>query len=81
MTWLSGIFSYILIWWVVLFAVLPWWVKVPDRPEAGHATSAPVNPRLWLKALITTGVAFVLWLGLFFLMRSGVISLRDPAPG
>ena len=30
MGWISGIFVYFLIWWVVLFAVLPWGVQVPD---------------------------------------------------
>jgi len=78
MGWIAGIFSYILIWWVVLFAVLPWGVRVPENPEPGHASSAPTNPRLWLKALITTGIAGLLWLGLFFLIRSGAISLREP---
>ena len=78
MGWIAGIFSYMLIWWVVLIAVLPWGVRVPENPEPGHASSAPTNPRLWLKALITTGVACILWLGLFFLIRSGAISLREP---
>ena len=44
MGWIAGIFVYFLIWWVVLFAVLPWGVQVPDNPEPGHAPSAPINP-------------------------------------
>jgi predicted secreted protein len=75
-SWLAGIFTYVLIWWVVLFAVLPWGIKVPDQPEPGHASSAPTNPRLWLKVLITTGVAFVVWLALYYVIESGFISLR-----
>ncbi len=76
MNWVAGVFTYALIWWVVLFAVLPWGIKVPDKPEPGHASSAPTNPRLWLKVPITTVVAFVLWLGLYFVIDSGLISLR-----
>ncbi|MEX2009060.1 MAG: DUF1467 family protein, partial [Dongiaceae bacterium] len=29
MGWLGGVFVYVLIWWMVLFAVLPWGVRVP----------------------------------------------------
>ena len=65
-----------MIWWVVLFAVLPWGVKVPERPEKGHATSAPERPRLWRKAAITTAVSGVIWLGVFALIESGLIAIR-----
>jgi len=76
MTWPLGIMTYVIIWWIVLFAVLPWGVKVPDEPEPGHASSAPSNPRLWLKALITTIVAFVVWLAVYYVVESDLIPLR-----
>ena len=76
MSWATGILTYVLIWWVVLFAVLPWGVRVPDEPEPGHATSAPANPRLWLKVLITTVVAFIVWIGVYYLVQSDLIPLR-----
>ena len=41
----TGIAVYFVIWWIVLFAVLPWGVKIPDNPERGHATSAPEKRR------------------------------------
>ena len=44
MNWLTGILVYVMIWWVVIFAVLPWGVRVPDEPEPGHAASAPETP-------------------------------------
>lgn len=71
-----GIMTYLIIWWVVLFAVLPWGVKVPDEPAPGHASSAPSNPRLWLKALITTVVAAIVWLGVYYVVQSDLIPLR-----
>ena len=43
MTWFTGILVYVIIWWLVLFMVLPWGVKVPEEPEPGHASSAPVQ--------------------------------------
>ena len=60
----------------MLFAVLPWGVKVPETPEEGHATSAPERPMIWRKAAATTLVAGVLWVGLFFLVESNLIEVR-----
>ena len=78
MSWLAGIFVYVLIWWVVLFAVLPWGVRVPDNPEPGHATSAPVNPNLWRKAVATTIVSFLIWLVVYAIAASDLVSFREP---
>jgi predicted secreted protein len=74
MGWIPGIFVYVLIWWVVIFAVLPWGVKVPDEPEPGHASSAPKNPHLLLKVIITTVVSFLIWLVVRWIITSGIIS-------
>ncbi len=49
MNWFESLVAFIVIWWLVLFMVLPWGVRIPDKAEPGHATSAPVRPRLWLK--------------------------------
>ncbi|MCA0370796.1 MAG: DUF1467 family protein [Proteobacteria bacterium] len=61
MTLMSGIVVYFCIWWVVLYAVLPWGVKTSDAPEKGHASSAPLNPRLGMKFLATTLISTALW--------------------
>lgn len=74
MDWIAGIFVYVLIWWVVIFAVLPWGVKVPDEPEPGHASSAPKNPHLLIKVIITTVVSFLIWLVVRWIITSGIIS-------
>jgi predicted secreted protein len=74
MGWIPSIFVYVLIWWVVIFAVLPWGVKVPDEPEPGHASSAPRNPHLLIKVIITTVVSFVIWLVVRWIITSGIIS-------
>jgi len=82
-----GIALYIMIWWLTLFAVLPFGVKtqgeegdvVPGTPE-----SAPAKPRLIKTFLINTVVASITfalvwgtleydWLGL-------KISVPPPAP-
>jgi len=81
MTWLTGVMVYVVIWWMVLLMVLPWGVKVPKIPEPGHATSAPQNPMMWRKALITTLIAAVLWGIAYWLIESEWLTLRPPRGG
>jgi predicted secreted protein len=76
MTLFGGIVIYVICWWMVLFAVLPWGNRPPDTPEPGHATSAPEKPRLALKFLVTTGIATVIFLMIWWLMESDLISFR-----
>ena len=76
MSWLSGILVYVIIWWLALFMVLPWGAHPPAEPEAGHATSAPERPRMWLKVLITSIIAFGFWLIAYFTIENGWITIR-----
>jgi predicted secreted protein len=76
MGWISGIFVYFLIWWVVIFAVLPWGVRTPDNPEPGHAPSAPINPHMGVKVVATTIVSAVIWVIVWYVLDSGWLSLR-----
>ena len=78
MNWFTGIMVYVIIWWVVLLTVLPWGIRVPDNPEPGHAHSAPQNPMMWRKALITTLIATVLWGVAYWLIESEWLTLRPP---
>ena len=80
MNWFTGSAVYLMLWFLVLFTVLPWGVRVPDDPETGHASSAPSNPRIGLKLLVTTVIAGLLWLGVDWVISSGLITLRPP-PG
>jgi len=78
LTWFQGVVAYVIIWWMVLFATLPFGVKPLDKGDIGHAAGAPANPRLWLKAGITTLIAAVLWFGFYLLATSNLISFRQP---
>jgi predicted secreted protein len=77
MTLVTGIAVYIVVWWIVLFAVLPWGVRPPETLVPGQADSAPENPRLLMKAGVTTLIAAVIWLAIYLVVRSGWISFRD----
>ena len=76
MNWFTGVVVYILVWWVTLFAVLPFWVTPTEPGEIGHAAGAPRRPRLLLKAAVTTGIAGVIWLGIYVLVKEPWISFR-----
>ncbi|HEV2551529.1 MAG TPA: DUF1467 family protein [Stellaceae bacterium] len=76
MTWVQGIVAYVVIWWVVIFAILPFGIRPAEEGDIGHAAGAPANPRLWFKAGVTTVVAAVLWVGLFLLVKSDLLSFR-----
>jgi predicted secreted protein len=76
MNWVTGLMVYAIVWWVVIFAVLPWGVRVPDEPEPGHASSAPDKPMLWRKAAITTVVSAVIWFAIYLVIESDLISFR-----
>jgi predicted secreted protein len=78
MTWFTGIAAYIIIWWVVIFAVLPFGVRHAEEGDPGHAAGAPANPRLLLKASITTAIATALWLGLFWAVQNDLVNFRGP---
>lgn len=55
-----GIFiTYACCWWLVLFMVLPWKVKLAATPAVGQAPSAPIKPYLKQKMLITTVLAIL----------------------
>ncbi len=77
MTWPTMILVFTIIWWVVLFAVLPWGARPPDDSEVGHVASAPERPMLWRKALITTLISAVLFAGAYWLIESDYFSFRN----
>lgn len=77
MTWFTGFMVYVIVWWVVWFAVLPFGNRAPERPEPGHADSAPERPRLGVKAAATTAIAAAVWGGIYWVIQSGLVSFRE----
>lgn len=79
MDWFTAAVLYALIWWVVLFAVLPVGTRpVADADEAaGGWRGAPQRPLLGRKVVATTLISLVLWAGGVALIRSPWLSFRD----
>jgi len=74
--WVTGIVVYILTWWVVLFAILPFWVTSRSPDEPGYGTGAPRQPHMWRKVALTSAVAGVVWCGIYILVKEPWISFR-----
>jgi predicted secreted protein len=80
MSWTFAIAIYLIIWWTVLFAVLPIGVRtqsedgvvVPGTPE-----SAPTAPRLLRVIVITTLISALVFAGAWALVSYGVVDLRE----
>jgi len=63
MSFVSLLAIYFVVWWIVLFAVLPWGTRTQAEEGdivLGSAHSAPSRPMLLRKALATSIVAAVL---------------------
>ncbi len=60
MTVTSGIVLFVLVWWLVFFAALPFGVRRAGDQDKGHDAGAPSNPRLGRKAAVATGISIVL---------------------
>ena len=78
-----GLAVYFIIWWTVLFAVLPFGVRtqgeagevVPGTPE-----SAPVAPRMLRTFAITTVVAGIVFALVYAVLVSGIVDLGAYLP-
>ena len=73
----SGIVLYILLWWWVLFMVLPFYSKASNKPDYGHDRGAPDKPFLKIKIILTTFISLILWLICFYIISIGLISFRE----
>lgn len=75
---------YFILWWTVLFAVLPWGVRSQREAgvnSAGTDPGAPVVPHLLKKVIATTIVATILFFAGYAIWKAGWISLdRLPMP-
>ena len=78
MTLTFAISTYLVIWWIVLFAMLP--IGVRTQAEEGEVTpgtaeSAPHRPRLLPKMLATTVVASLVFAAVYVIIVHRVITL------
>jgi predicted secreted protein len=73
---------FFLIWWVVLFAVLPWGIR--SQHEGGEIApgtdpGAPVVPRLGRKLMWTTLVSALIFAGCYVVYVNHLVTLQGLA--
>ena len=74
MTWVSVAALYFILWWLVLFATLPFGLKTQDEDEdvtLGTVSSAPKGPHM-LRAIVRTTIVSALILGAFYALTKGL---------
>ena len=80
MTITAAIVLFAVTWFMVFFCVLP--IRFQSQAEAGDVVagtpkSAPATENLGRKAQITSLIAIVLWIALYFTITSGAITLKN----
>jgi len=72
---------YLVIWWIVLFAMLPIGVRTSEeegeKTVAGAAESAPHAPNLLPKMVATTVVSSIVFAVIYVIIVQRVISIDD----
>jgi predicted secreted protein len=72
----TAIAIYFLIWWVVLFAVLPWGVRAQgEEGAAGTDPGAPRVPHLKAKLVWTTVVASAIFAACAYVYANRLVTL------
>jgi predicted secreted protein len=76
MSWITGVLVFFVIWWTVIFAVLPLGVRRIEDPTPGVDRGAPEKPELLRKAIICTAISAVLWCAWYVVWVYDVFSFR-----
>jgi predicted secreted protein len=78
MDWATSLATYVIIWWLVMFMVLPWGVRriEPEDLGEGDDPGAPENPRMLMKVAVTTAISGVVFGLVYLVVISDVISFR-----
>ena len=72
----GAIVTFIVVWWLFFFMVLPIGATPDEHPQAGTVESAPARPRLLIKAGVTTVLAALATWGITWFLDSGWVDLR-----
>lgn len=79
MTVFTGIVLYLMLFWLAIFAVLPFGQKKDEVVQEGNVHSAPSNPHLKKKFMATAVIAAILWVFVYLGIYFDVIDFYDIA--
>ncbi len=73
MSLFNAFFIYLLIWWTMLFTVLPLGVERHDEAGRGYDSGAPEKPDLKRKLVLNTVISGIILAIIWILVDAGVI--------
>ena len=69
---------YIIIWWIVFFAILPIDVERKKIVKVdGEDPGSPENPKMLKKFLYCTGITTTIFIAIYLLMKFEYLNLRN----
>ena len=77
----GSVIVYVLIWWIIFFSILP--VGIQSKKEIfrekieGIDPGAPKNPKIAKKFLITTIITSIIFVVIYYLVKSDLLNLRE----
>lgn len=75
-----GAATYVILWWLAFFVMLPMGAQslheADEESVPGVERGAPKSHRLKFKALLATGIAAVLWLGVAWAVSVDLFHVR-----
>jgi predicted secreted protein len=80
MSWTAGLAIYVVIWWLVIFMVLPFGRRdtiSEEDVDKGQDAGAPVTHRILFKMAVTTVASGVLFGAFYWTVESGAISFIE----
>lgn len=82
MSWISAVALFFIVWWTVLFVMLPFGLRTQDDERdvtLGTVSSAPRGPHM-LKVVIRTTIVALLVCGIFYGLTKGLGYSFDDLP-
>lgn len=79
----AAIAVYFVVWWLVLFAVLPWGVRTQEEEgeiAPGTNPSSPARPMLARKLAATSFIAAVILALVWWAHAAGLLDFSIPVP-
>jgi len=76
----TGIAVYFVLWWLIIFIVLPWGVKgqhEEGKIVRGSEPGAPTKARMKRKAIQTTILTAIVWVIIFVIVKYKLIDIDN----
>ena len=77
----GSLVTYVCIWWIVFFSILPVGIKSENQKFRetlkGNDPGAPKNPQILNKFIISTLITSIIFLGIYYMVEYNYLNLRE----